>query len=204
MTRHIRQIKIAAILILVLAVGGCVTKPSPPTSFYMLDPLARVSTNIPAEAREQTAVIAVETVRIPAYLDRNQIVTSLDDIEVRLADFNHWAEPLSDSLTRVIAENLSRILSGDSAEAFPAAGSIPYQYSVDLEIMRLDGKMNDQATLTARWAIFGPDDGELIHLRKSEYREAVNGDSYKDLVLAYSRAVEKLCRDIAEVLKDKL
>jgi uncharacterized lipoprotein YmbA len=128
----------------------------------------------------------------------------LDDTEFHLADFNHWAEPLSHNLTRVVAENLSRLLSGDSAEAFPAAVSIPYKYSVDVEIMRLDGKMNDRVTLVARWAVFGSGEGDLLHLQKSEYRESVGEDSYKALVMAYSRVVERLCRDIAEALKDTL
>jgi uncharacterized lipoprotein YmbA len=70
MTRHhIRPIKTATILILVLAAGGCVTKPSPPTNFYMVSPMVPSSKNVPAEARDRQAVIAVEPVKVPEYLD---------------------------------------------------------------------------------------------------------------------------------------
>jgi len=202
MKRHSLPIGIAAILILALAAAGCVTKPSPPTSFYMLAPLAPEPTKISAEAGAHKARIGVETVKVPAYLDRNQIVTNLDDTEFRLADFNHWAEPLSDTLTRVVAENLSRMLSDESADVFPAARPIPFDYTVDIEVLQLDGKMSDQATLAARWAIFGPDERDLLHVSKSQYRETVGGDTYKELVTAYSRAVENLCRDVAASLKE--
>jgi len=204
MTRHSLPIGIAAILILALAAAGCVTKPSPPTSFYMLAPLAPEPTKMSAEAGAHKARIGVETVKVPAYLDRNQIVTNLDDTEFRLADFNHWAEPLSDTLTRVVAENLSRMLSDESADVFPAARPIPFDYTVDIEVLRLDGKMGDQATLVARWALFGPEGRELILVRRSQYREAVGADSYEALVAAYNRLVESLCRDVAEAVKNEM
>ena len=138
---------------------------------------------------------------IPAYLDRNQIVTTLDGTQYYLADFNHWAEPLDDSLTRVVSENLSRMLSGRSVDVFPSAREIPFDYSVNVEVLRLDGQTGSEATLVARWAVFGQDEGELFYLQKTEYRETVADDSYKGLVLAYSRLVQHLCQDVAQVLK---
>jgi uncharacterized lipoprotein YmbA len=140
-------------------------------------------------------------VKVPAYLDRNQIVTNLDDIEYRLADFNHWAEPMSDTLTRVLAENLSRMLADRSVLVLPSTRSIPFDYSVNVEVLRLDGQTGGEATLVARWAVFGQDEGQLLDLQKTEYRETVADDTYKALVLAYSRLVEHLCRDVAQVLK---
>ena len=202
MKKHAMQIRRAAMTILVLAAAGCVTKPSPPASFYMVGPLAPAPASVPAETKNPKAMIAVETVRVPAYLDRNQIVTTEDGTQYYLADFNHWAEPLSDSLTRTVAENLSRMLAGESADVFPSARAIPFDYSVNVEVLRLDGRMNDHVTLDARWAIFGPDERDLLHVSKSQYRETVGGNTYKELVTAYSRAVENLCRDVAASLKE--
>lgn len=88
--------------------------------------------------------------------------------------------------------------------------------------MRLDGKPGDQVALIARWAIFGQEEDDLILLRKSEYRERVEADTakpkpqfqtaedvdkredYKGLVMAHSRAVEKLSREIADAMKKTL
>ena len=204
MKRHLLLIRIAGILILVLAASGCVTKPSAPTSFYMMVPLAPEPAGISVEASARKARIGIETVRVPVYLDRNQIVTREDDTEYRLRDFNHWAEPLSDSLTRAVAENLSRMLVAESADVFPSARAIPFNFSVDIEVLRLDGKTGGEATMVARWAIFGPGERGLIDLQKSEYREIVADDSYKDLVMAYSRLVDRMCRDIANTLKNEM
>jgi uncharacterized lipoprotein YmbA len=96
------------------------------------------------------------------------------------------------------------MLSGQSADVFPAARGVPFDYSVNVEVLRLDGKTGGEATLVARWAVFGQDEGELFDLQKSEYRQTVEGDSYKGLVLAYSRLVEQLCRDVAVSLNNIL
>jgi uncharacterized lipoprotein YmbA len=170
----------------------------------MLTPLAPSAAGPSSDTGEGRTVISIETVQIPGYLDRNQIVTNLNETEYQLAEFNQWAEPLSDSLTWVIAENLSRLLSADSMDVFPSARSIPFDYGIDVEVMRLDGKLGGRVTLIARWAILGPHENDLILLQRSEYQETAEDRTYKGLVLAQSRAVENLSRDIAAAMKNTL
>ena len=196
--------KLIAVLFLWLALAGCVTKASAPAKFYMLTPSSPPAVKPSAEAGEKRTVIVVEEVKIPGYLDRNQIVTRLNDTEYQLADFNHWTESLSNTLTRVIAENLSRLLSADAAGVFPSARSIPFDYRIEVEVLRLDGKLGGLVTLTAWWTIFGSDEDDLILLRKSEYQETAEDDTYKGLVTAQSRAVEKLSQDIAAAMRKNL
>jgi uncharacterized lipoprotein YmbA len=196
--------KMIAVLFLWPVLAGCVTKASAPTSFYMLTPLSPSAAKPSAGTGDGRTVISIEAVKVPGYLDRSQIVTNLNDTEYQLAEFNRWAEALGDTLTRVIAENLSRLLSSDSADVFPSARSIPFDYNIEVEVMRLDGKLGDRVTLIARWAILGPDENDLILLQRSEYQETAEDKTYKGLVLAQSRAVEKLSRDIAGAMKNTL
>ena len=211
--------KMIGVLILGLALAGCVTNPSPPTYFYMMEPLVPPVEEPSAAMEKKQTVIAISTVRIPSYLDRNQIVTRLKATEYGLGEFDQWAEPVDDNLTRVIAQNLSRLLADDAADIFPAAKEVPYDYRIGVEVIRLDGKLDDQATLIAQWAIFGDDEEEMIVLRKFEHREKIEAeikkrkskpqgtaptyerDNYTGLVMAQSRAIEKLSRDIAAAVK---
>jgi uncharacterized lipoprotein YmbA len=214
--------KMIGVLILGLALAGCVTKASPPTYFYMIAPLVpRAQEPSSAMDKEQT-VIAIRNVLIPSYLDRNQIVTRLDEVEYELGEFDQWAEPINDNLTRAVAQNLSRMLAADAVDVFPAAKEVAYEYSIGIEVIRLDGKLDDQVTMIARWAIFGADEEDLIVLRKFEHREKIDPEikkkkskpqgtgptyereNYKALVIAQSRAVEKLSRDIAAGVKEIL
>lgn len=211
--------KTIGVLILGLALAGCVTQPSPPTYFYMIAPLVPGAEEPPSAMGKEQTVIAILNVLIPSYLDRNQIVTRLDDVEYGLGEFDQWAEPINDNLTRAIAENLSRLLAEEGADVFPAAKEVPYEYGIGIEIIRLDGKLDDHITLSARWAIVGRDRDDLIVLRKFEHREKIEADTekpkstspgtaqafkrenYKGLVMAQSRAVEKLSQDIAAEIK---
>ena len=92
------------IMICWLALAGCLGGPSAPTNFYMLSPLSPSPAGTSAATAEARIHIGLETVVMAEYLNRNEIVLNLDNTVYQLAEFNQWAEPLSDNLTRVLAE----------------------------------------------------------------------------------------------------
>src|SRR3546814_11447622 len=82
---------------------------------------------------EEDAVIAVAPVTLPAYLDRPDIVTRSTDNRLELADFDDWAEPLDDNITRVLAENLGHLLRTDRVVVLPSASdAIDTEVRVDI------------------------------------------------------------------------
>ncbi len=89
-------------LSLVVALAGCGS--TPPSHFYKLSASgggAKNSSNIS---------VAVGPVSIPALVDRPQIVISTGPNQVRLEEFDRWASPLQNDIARVIAENLTVLL----------------------------------------------------------------------------------------------
>jgi hypothetical protein len=187
-----------AIMICWLALAGCLGGPSAPTNFYMLSPLSPTQAGTSAATAEGGIRIGLVTVVVPEYLNRNEIVVNLDNTVYRLAEFNQWAEPLNDNLTRVLAENLTNLLRDDLIDVFLASDS-----SIPLDF-RLDGNLGDQVTLVVQWALLGNEEDDLILMRRSEYQEPAADNTYKGLVLAQSRTVEKLSRDIAADIKKSL
>jgi uncharacterized lipoprotein YmbA len=158
-----------------------------------------------AATAEDRIRIGLETVVIPEYLNRTEIVVNLDNTVYELADFDQWAEPLSDNLTRVLEENLTNLLHADSIDVFLASeSSIPFDYLLEVDVLRLDGNLGDQVTLIAQWALFGNEEDDLKLLQRSEYQESARDKTYKELVLAKSRTVEKLSRHIAAAIKKTL
>ena len=71
-------------------------------------------------------------------------------------------------------------------------------------MLRLDGNLGSQVNLDAQWALLEAEEDELILMRRSEYQEPAADNTYKGLVLAQSRTVEKLCRDMAAAVKKTL
>ena len=194
-----------AIMILWLALAGCLGGPSAPTNFYMLSPLSPSQAGTSAATAEARIRVGLETVVVPEYLNRSEIVINLDNTAYQLAEFDQWAEPLSDNLTRVLEENLTNLLRNDSIAVFLSSdSSIALDYRLEIDVIRLDGNLGDQVTLVARWALLGNEEDDLKLMRRSEYQEPAADKTYKGLVLAKSRTVEKLSRDIAAAIKKTL
>ena len=194
-----------AIIVLALALAGCLGGQSPPTSFYMLSPLNPSQTGTLAATADGRIRIGLSTVTVPEYLNRSEIVINLDNTVYQLADFSKWAEPLSDNLTRVLEENLTNLLHDDSIDIFLASdSSILPDYRLEVDVLRLDGNLGDQVTLVALWALLAAEEDDLIVMRRSEYQASAADNTYKELVMAKSRTIEKLSQDIALNVKTAL
>ena len=194
-----------AIMICWLALTGCLGGPSAPTNFYMLSPLSPSPAVTSAATAEGRIRIGVVTVVVPEYLNRNEIVVNLDNTVYRLAEFNQWAEPLSDNLTRVLEENLTNLLRDDAIDVFLASdSSIPLDYRLEVDVMRLDGNLGGQVALISQWALLAAEEDDLILMRRSQYQELAADNTYKELVMAKSRTIEKLSRDMAAAVKKTL
>jgi uncharacterized lipoprotein YmbA len=197
--------KHVAIIFMSLALAGCLGGQSAPTNFYMLSPLSPSSAGTATASAEARIHIGLETVVIAEYLNRNEIVLNLDNTIFQLAEFNQWAEPLDANLTRVLAENLTNLLHDDSITVFPASeSSIPLDYRLEVDVLRLDGNLGGQVTLISQWALLEAEEDDLKLMRRSKYQEPAADNTYKGLVLAQSRTVEKLTRDIAAAIKKTL
>ena len=197
--------KHVAIIFLSLALAGCLGGRSAPTSFYMLSPFSPSPAGRSPTTSEARIHIGLETVVVAEYLNRNEIVVNLDNTVYRLAEFNQWAEPLSNNLTRVLEQNLTNLLRDDLIDVFLASqSSIPFDYRLEIDVIRLDGNLADQATLVAQWALLEGDEDDLKLMRRSQYQEPAADNTYKALVLAKSRTVEKLSREIAAAIKKAL
>ena len=85
----------------VLFLSGCVGS-SPQSTFYMLK--VPTGTKFP----EKSLQILVDPVKIPAFLDKPQIVTlSSDGMQVHIAETKRWAEPLPGMIQRIMINDLA-------------------------------------------------------------------------------------------------
>ena len=194
-----------AVMICWLALAGCLGGPSAPVNFYMLSPLSASQGGMSADTPEDRIRIGFANVVVAEYLNRSEIVVNLDNTVYRLAEFNQWAEPLSDNLTRVLAENLANLLRSNAIDLFLSSdSSIPFDYQLEVDVLRLDGNFGDRATLVAQWALLTAGENDLILMRRAEYQEPAVDNTFKELVLAKSRTVEKLSHDVAAAVKKVL
>ncbi len=199
MSRIVSLIKAVAPGLLLIAFMACAS--NAPSRFYVLSSLTGTGGEPEMASDKRLVTIGIGPVELPAYLDRQQVVTRVSANELHLAGFDEWAEPLGDNFTRVLMENLSVLLSKDLFTIFPFRGSQSINYQVEMEVIRFDGRLGGDASLMTRWSIFGEDDKKLLLTKKSSFKEATRGPGYEALVAAQSKTVEALSREIAGAIK---
>ncbi len=183
-----------------LLIGGCGS--SAPTRFYLLNSLSGPETGQLVSNSKDSMAIGIGPVTLSEYLNRPQIVTRSSQNELRLAEFDQWAEPLKENVSRVLAENLSAFLSTDSIAVLPWKKSEPIDYQVAVDLIRFEGKIGGNVLLNARWAILGENGKKVLLKKKSSFRKPVDKKEYEALVSAMNKALEDLSREIAETIKD--
>lgn len=194
---------LALLMLCTLLLVGCIGGSSTASRFYMIAP-EHQSMTAPAEAgASPRARVAVGPVTVASYLDRPQIVTREGNgVRLALAEFDRWAEPLSESLPRVLAEEISRELGGERVQVFPGARGEDADIRISVDVTRLDGDLGGEAVLEAWWTLHDAKGGVLRRGRVTERRAA--GNDYHTLVKAESELTVKLAAATAVALRKEL
>jgi uncharacterized protein len=172
---------------------------STPSRFYILNTLP-ASETVPATAAAQGPVIGVGPITLPKYLDRPQIVTRAGRNQLALGEFDRWAEPLQDNISRVLAEHLARLIPTDHLllQAWPRSATLDYQVTV--EVLQFDGWLGGESTLLARWSILDGAEHELFN-RMVHLHAPTGGRDYEAMVVVMNQMIETLSRDIATAIQ---
>jgi uncharacterized lipoprotein YmbA len=143
--------------------------------------------------------IGIGPVELSEYLDRPQIVTQTSTSELLVDQFNQWAETLEFNIARVLARNLSALLSTKNLFLFPWAGSTQIDYQIKLAIIEFKGTPSDNVILRVQYTIF---DGskKLLKMDVVNITQPISEPGYEELVSSMSRALDELSRQIAQVI----
>jgi uncharacterized protein len=181
--------------------ASCALRSSTSTKFYILSPLAHPRVEKQGEKEKKCKSIGVGPLDLPEYLDRSQIVTRISPNELKLAELDNWAEPLKGNITRVLAENLSRLICTKAVVIYPWKKSLTIDYQIDIKIIWMDGKLGDKAILVVQWGILDGSDQSVLLTRNSQYTESVTETTYSALVAAHSRLIAAFSHDLAQAIK---
>jgi uncharacterized protein len=185
---------------LLVTLSGCASSPTP--RFYLLHSLGAPTAGAPAATETARGLaIGIGPVKLPDYVDRPQIVTRPGSNELKLAEFDRWAEPLAQNVARILAENLATLLATDRVAIFPWTRATPVDYRIAVEVTQFDGTLGGKALLNARWTISSSDGKKELTVRKSTVSEQCDGSDFAALVAAQSRAVAALSREIAAAVR---
>jgi uncharacterized lipoprotein YmbA len=172
-------------------VAGCA---SPPSHFYTLS-----RTAAPGAQTSNLSVI-VGPVSIPAIVDLPQIVVSTGPNQVSLNEYERWASPLQNNISRVVAEDLVALLGTPRVSLFQQSLNTTADYHVAIEVQSFESAPGEAATLNAVWIVRRTKDAKSETGRTS-IREPTQQKDYQALAAAHSRALARMSQDIADAIR---
>jgi uncharacterized lipoprotein YmbA len=180
-------------ILIVSLVSGCV---STAPRFYTLVPEPA------ADALRAPAAVfrlEVEPVRVPAQVDRLELVTRVPGGGIAIADSDRWIAPVADELQAALAVELQRSLGATDPADTARAG--PASLSVRLDVERFESAPNQYALIEAYWHLHLQQGGRdtRIVCRSRAYEPVKAG--YADMVRGYQRAVALIADQIGAVVR---
>lgn len=180
------------LILLLCLLAACARTPD--TNWYILDSDTRQGAD---QARGPR--VHLRKVQIPAYLDRDTIVTrEADGVRLHLARFEAWAEPLPSGLQRALGDDLAPLLAARGVVLHLPDDSTPPTLHLAVQIQRFEGCLEGEATLGARWSLYTPDERIIAHGSFHDTEPA--GPDYESLVQAQSQLVRRLAQDMAPLV----
>lgn len=196
--RHLRSGWLAVVLACwTLAGCGSVFTPSQPISYYTLTPQATAAGSVPGMADR---IVAVQTARLPDYLNQNGIVTRGENNVVNVAKDIQWAGALDDNITRVIVSDLAVILGSSKVVAFPVSPALPLDRVVQVDVSRFEQGPDGIVTLAAQWTVFTDGGRSYAATDAGTYTSQPADGSYGAIAAAMSQLLVTLSHDIATTL----
>lgn len=176
------------------AVIACVVAAcsSPEPDFYTLKPVAGEAVTQPRH------VIEVRRPGLAGYLDRSSIVLLGDSYRLHVSSAVRWAEPLSDMIGRVLAENLAQRLPGSTVFAEGGAVAADADLDVDLNVQRFDAGADNQVQFVAEMVIEAGH--QAIRARHLDLRAPLSGAGAGALAATMSTLLGQAADDIARTV----
>lgn len=197
------SVPVLAALALAALLAGC-AGPVPNPTLYVLHSAPPADGQVQVQAVGTPAVNAapwqlVLPVRLPVYLDRNALLLPDGANGVQPSLSHRWAESLSSSVPRVLAQDLITLRGEGSVWRAPLPAGLVLQGQLRVEILAFDVAPSGQAvTLSARWSTVAAPAAPRAHtLNLSVPSRATDADS---LVGAHRLALWQLAQAIAKTL----
>ena len=137
---------------------------------------------------------------LPSYLDRDSLVLrSGGAVQVVVAEYHLWAEPLNKAVPRLLEETMRPILQEKGLNLL-WRDALDAALQVDVVLLRLDGAPGSGAAISARWRIVDKT-GALLG-QGLFTKETDAGDSHESMVRALGRLLTDFGRALAQVSGD--
>ncbi len=189
----------AAIL---LASCGPILEPQPDTAhYYHLS--ENVLPPIPPASPLPDLALSVPRLRLPAYLDRSEIVHRADN-RLLIDNNNLWLEPLGQAATRIFASRIAGRLGTEKLALAPTLDIYDDALQINIQLLQFDGPASGNFSLHAYWNVATTDTGTPLLSGEEQIILAPSQSSYPAYVDTMTLSLDQLAERIAGQIRGKL
>lgn len=172
--------------VMALLLGGCATAPE--NHYYVL---SADGPTAPSVRSSSEGNVMLATLHLPGVLDRTQMVEGTGPHSVAVLEYDRWAEPLDQMISRVLADDLAA-RSGSQA----AAAGRDRHVAVEIDAFLADTA--GVARLTGRWhELPRPDGAGTGIVRRFSFSTLVDPARREEVAATMSRLLGQLADQIA-------
>lgn len=169
---------------------------TPPSQFYMLEPLAADSENL-SNLGQARLILALVPVKIPHYLDRSQMVNAAGKNTYQLDELHRWAERLDENMTRVMLQDLTQLIPADVVLT-TSKHAQHAELRLMVNVLEFHVDPQGQAWLMAQWQVNQGD--KVLLSQQGSYHQALAGSDVSLKVQALNQCFNQLNQDIASAI----
>ncbi len=182
----------AAVVAFALQLAGCGT--SVPVRYFNLEPIDYGMTS----SAEQRHIVGLGPLDLPGYLARPQIVTRGTNAEIIINDFRRWAEPVDESMHRIVAANVEGLVEDVTVVSYPYHTMAQPEFRIYGDVVRFDADVTGEAVLVVQWGIAAADRTVVAPPQRARYvAQASNPTDTGAVVIALNAVIAEFSRDIA-------
>ncbi|MGG1946397.1 PqiC family protein [Trinickia sp. NRRL B-1857] len=182
---------IAAICAAALAACGS----SPPTRYFSLDAVAPAA---PVAASSMPPV-QLGAVRVPAALDRPEIVAQDARYQLAIRENDHWGAPLAPMIRHTLAQDLLTRLPPGSF-VLPGAPAPPGARGIVVTVLDLRANANGRMTFEGSWTLTAGEPAAAVMTQEVSLSEPMPSAASPEIADALSRVLGRLADRIAATL----
>lgn len=184
-----------AALLATLLLAACAQ--SAPTNWHALTARAPA----PPAASGAAPRVGLEPVRLPAAVDRGELVVTAAGGAPAPSPDEAWIGPLDEMLTLVVAENLAGHLGVDQVFRLPTRRLVQLDRVVELDVVRLAVDTAGEVRLAAVWRLFDDRERLLRTGRIAEVEPFTPAATLTPAVDALARATDRLTAVLAAAIR---
>ncbi|SAL84379.1 lipoprotein [Caballeronia terrestris] len=192
-----RSLNLAAVVLVLVLIGGCSTSPS--AAFYTLSAVPPV---VAAPTTPPPMSIVIDAVTVPDLVDRPQFVLRTGATQVKIDEYARWADSLRSQISRVLAADLAQAVPGALVAGYAQHPDNAQAYRVRVDVQSFESAPGKMAAIVVLWSVWPPKGATITG--RTIAREAVRTADYDALVDAHSRAFATVSSDIAGAIRSTL